>query len=84
MITINITPPKQNSHIFEKLAMRQQVEDKMVDAMLSEHLKAVGMTRQDFQKMPYSYQKSIIRPLEDEAWHKVRQQPLDDWFVGQN
>ena len=82
MITINITPPKQNPHIFEKLAMRQQVEDKMVDAMLNEHLEAVGMNGQDFRRMPYSFQKSILRPLENEAWHKVRQQPLDDWFVG--
>ena len=82
MITINITPPKQNPHIFEKLAMRQQVEDKMVDAMLNEHLEAVGITRQHFKRMPYSYRKSIIRLIEDKAWHKVRQQPLDDWFVG--
>ena len=82
MITIKVEAPSSNPSIFNKLEKRQQVEEKMVDAMLSEHLEAVGMTRQDFKRMPYSYRKSILQPLENEAWHRVRQQPLDDWFVG--
>ena len=82
MIKITITPPKNNPHIFEKLEMRQQVEDKMAAALLRERLEADGMSKDEFELMPYSYRKSLITSAEDEAWHRVRQQPLDDWFVG--
>ena len=82
MLTIEVKAPSSNPTIFEKLEMRQQVEDKMALALLNERLEANGMSKGEYELMPYSYRKSLITSAEDEAWHRVRQQPLNDWFVG--
>ena len=84
MITITVNPPKNNPTVFDKLFIRQQVEDNRTEALLAEKLEAVGMIRADFEKMPYSYRKSLTKEAELQARQEVRQYPLDTWAIGEN